>query len=243
MKTKGEKGFFEEWPDWSKPTMALAAIILLGGAWIGVPSMMAWHLMQESIKEGVASYDPIVTVLVAMTTATIASIFLFMTFRIDRGTRLKAESVAKKAMKGEVKKARKRLTEIETDAGLCIDKIEKDVERIKSEVEKTVGTFLKGKFDEATTPESIREEIERRLTKEMLREHVEAVLLVSANVEMIEEYVRQRAGDLDEATIERIVDLMEEMVNVWRGKTEGETSRKGIMSALKSFFGKFRRSS
>lgn len=92
-------------------------------------------------KAGVASYDPIVTVLVATTTATIASIFLCMTFRIDRGTRFKAESVAKKAMKGEVKKARECLTEIEkdagvflrnieTDAGLCIDKIEKGVERI-----------------------------------------------------------------------------------------------------------------
>lgn len=251
MATKGEKGFFEEWPDWSKPTMALAAIILLGGAWIGVPSMMAWHLMQESIEMGDASYEPIVTVLVAMTTATIAGTFLFMTFRIDRGTRLKAESVANRAVEDEVKNANSQLTKIENDAKRLledakmdsrrhINEVKKDVERIRSTVNETVRTFLRKKFDEDTTPAKIRQEIEQRLTREALREHVEDVLLVDANLEMIEEYVRERAGDLDEATIERIVELMEELVKTWRGRAERETSRRGIVAA---FFGKFRRSS
>lgn len=86
MATKGESGFFDDWPAWAKPTMALAVTILLGGAWIGVPFFVAWRLMEQSVKLGVVTYQPMMTVLVAMTTATIAGIFLFMTLRIDRGT-------------------------------------------------------------------------------------------------------------------------------------------------------------
>ena len=250
MATKGEKGFFEEWPDWSKPAMALAAMVLLGGAWIGVPSVMAWHLMQESIEKGVASYEPIVTVLVAMTTATIASIFLFMTFRIDRGTRLKAESVAKKAVKSEIKKARELLQEVEDEAdgflkrinenaGFHMSKVESEVAHIRGEVRETVGSFLRERFDEGTVPENIRKEIELRLTEDVVRKHVEAVLLVDANIQVIGEYARQRASDLDQATVERIVELMDEMVKAW---TERETPRRGVSGAIRAFFGKFRRS-
>ena len=48
---------------------------------------------------GVVDYEPMMAVLIALTTATIAAIFLFMTFRIDRGTRRTAKRHAKKAAK------------------------------------------------------------------------------------------------------------------------------------------------
>lgn len=91
-----EKGFFDDWPKWSKPLFALSAMILLGGVWIGIPLLSALKLVEPNLpSEGQVNYQPMMAVLIAMTTATIAGIFVFMTFRIDRGTRLKAERVAK----------------------------------------------------------------------------------------------------------------------------------------------------
>ena len=91
-----EEGFFEDWPKWSKPVFALSAMILLGGVWIGIPLLSAWKLGYDNAQAPVPmDYEPMMALLIAMTTVTITGIFVFMTFRIDRGTRLKAERVAK----------------------------------------------------------------------------------------------------------------------------------------------------
>lgn len=91
-----EEGFFEDWPKWSKPVFALSAMILLGGVWVGIPLLSAWKLGYDNAQAAVPmDYEPMMALLIAMTTVTITGIFVFMTFRIDRGTRLKAERVAK----------------------------------------------------------------------------------------------------------------------------------------------------
>ena len=91
-----EEGFFEDWPKWSKPVFALSTMILLGGVWIGIPLLSAWKLGYDNAQAAVPmDYEPMMALLIAMTTVTITGIFVFMTFRIDRGTRLKAERVAK----------------------------------------------------------------------------------------------------------------------------------------------------
>ena len=99
-----EEGFFEDWPKWSKPVFALSAMILLGGVWIGIPLLSAWKLGHDNAQAAVPmNYEPMMAVLIAMTTVTITGVFVFMTFRIDRGTRLKAERVAKEKV-GEIVK-------------------------------------------------------------------------------------------------------------------------------------------
>lgn len=89
-------------------------------------------------------------------------------------------------------------------------------------------------------PENIRKEIEARLTEEVLRRHVEAVLMVDANVQIVREYAKQRAGDLDPATIERLVGLMDETVEAWRGHVQAERRkrRKGFLRAFLSRLGR-----
>ena len=211
MAATGEKGFFEEWPDWAKPVMALAAMILLGGAWIGVPSLMAWELMQRSLDLGKATYEPIITVLVAMTTATIAGVFLFMTFRIDRGTRLRAEKVAKKVA--------------------------------KEEIEKGIGG-AKGKLETFVTkeaPETVDKKITAHLTEEVLQRHVEAVLMVDANVQMVGKYARRPAAGLDLATLEHVAKHLKETIKEWRRLVWAERWRRR-KEAIKAFFRKFRSS-
>ena len=271
MATKNESGFFEDWPDWAKPAMALAVTVLLGGAWIGIPFLVAWRLMNQSAELGVVTYQPMMTVLVAMTTATIAGVFLFMTLRIDRGTRLKAESVAKRAaedaMESEVERAqaqveglvevahgkiekevmltRRHLGEIKEAAESLLDEIETRAKQIQSDAAETVGTFLREKFDEGTVPEEIRKEIAARLTKDVLRDHVEAVLTIDASIQAVGEYARQRARELDPATIKPLVALMEEAVRALRDVIQASqpTQRRGLLEAMKGFFGGFGRSS
>ena len=252
MATNDGNGFFDDWPAWSKPTLALAAMILLGGAWIGIPLLSAWHLVDRSVgSSSVVNYQPMIVVLVAMTTMTITGIFLFMTLRIDRGTRLKVEKIGEEALRDEFKKAEELLKKIEgeaacflirtnKDAKVSLGKIESRVESIRSKAEETVQSFLKEKFDEGTVPENIHKEIEARLTEEVLRRHVEAVLMVDANIQIVGEYAKQRAGDLDQKAIERLVGLMDETVEAWRGLVQAERrkQRKGFFRAFLSRFGR-----
>ena len=225
MATKDGSGLFDDWPPWAKLTMSLAAMTLLGGTWVGVPLLMAWHLVGQG-RDG--DYHSMMSVLIAMTTATIAGIFLFMTLRIDRGTRLRAERVAKKA----VKKKEKELD----------SKIESTVESIQSKAKETVQKFLKEIFGEETAPENIRKEVEARLTEEVLQRHVEAVLMIDANAQIVGEYAKQRAGELDPETIGRLAKLMDETFKAWRSfiKAKRQRHRK---DSLKAFFSGFRRSS
>lgn len=216
MATKGENGFFDDWPDWSKPTLALAVVILLGGVWIGVPSLMTWNLMQQSIQQGVVvNYQPIATVLVAMTTATITGVFLFMTLRIDRGTRLKAESVAKREIE-------KRTTE----------EITKRIEEALEDVANFVGK---------TGPDAVREQVAAYLEDEDMRRHVESVLTLDGNVQIIQEYTRQRMGDFDPDTIKQLARLMGEAAKELRRYVRAER-RKRLSVTVTGFFGKLGRS-
>ena len=119
-----EEGFFEDWPRWSKPVLALAAMILLGGVWIGIPLISALKIGANNAQAAVPlDYEPMMAVLIAMTTITITGIFVFMTFRIDRGTRLKAERVAKDKINELVKE---KLDEFERDSTATLQQFSTD---------------------------------------------------------------------------------------------------------------------
>ena len=165
MASKDRDGFFEDWPGWAKFWLAFATMIFIGCIWIGLPALSAL----ESVKaqgSGTVDYTPMISVYAAMTTATITGIFLFMTLRIDRGTRLKAESVAK-------------------------DKMDKIVaEKIE---------------------EMIRGAVNSQITEEKLREHVEAILMVTANGEIVRRYAIERAENLDPPTVKQLIGLLKEV--------------------------------
>lgn len=231
MAAKEESGFFEDWPQWSKPIMALAAMALLGGAWIGVPLLVTTRLMEQVAAGGVVNYQPLSAALLATTTATITGIFLFMTLRIDRGTRLKAEKVAREAVEDEIKVAHKRLGEIE-DA----------VASIRGRAEAAIGTFLEERFNEGTASKTVRQEVERRLTDEVLEGHVKAILVTNANVDVIREYAKKQAAMLDAETVERILRILEEVVESLQTHVPTKRSRErgGVFGRL---FGRSNRSS
>ena len=213
---KEEYGFFDDWPEWAKPTMALAAMILLGGAWIGAPLLIAWQLMKQNTGATAMNFQPLTTVLVAMTTATIAGIFLFMTFRIDRGTRLKAESVAKREIE-------KRTTE----------EIRKRIQEALSEVDTFVGE---------TGPRAVCQQVAAYLRDEDVRRQIESVLTVDANVQIVQEYARRRVGDFNLETIQQLAELMGDTAKALRRLAWAERARRRS-GAIKAFFRKLVRSS
>lgn len=205
MAAAEESGFFDDWPKWSKPIFALAAMILLGGTWIGLPLMSAWRLVENSPQATDVNYQPMMAVLVAMTTATIAGIFLFMTFRIDRGTRLKAEKVAKdaavKVVKGRLRKfdrkSKRKFEKFEQASKCKLDKYDEDAER---------------KVEELTESDAIEEAVRSRIPEEDFRAYVEAVLLANANGQVVESFAKARAEAMDTKAVEALLGLLNNTV-------------------------------
>ena len=148
-----EEGFFEDWPRWSKPVLALAAMILLGGVWIGIPLISALRIGANNAQAAVPlDYEPMMAVLIAMTTITITGIFVFMTFRIDRGTRLKAERVAKDKINELVKE---KLDEFMKDSTEKLEQFSTDstekFEQFSTDSAKQLGDFATDSEEKLTT--------------------------------------------------------------------------------------------
>lgn len=218
-----EEGFFDDWPKWSKPLFALSAMILLGGVWIGIPLLSALKVIELNLQsEGQVDYQPMMAVLIAMTTATITGIFVFMTFRIDRGTRLKAERVAKEKV-DELVKA--KLDEFAEDSEEQLGKFATDSERklvifddtLKNkcrEFDKDVKrkfVELKNKLDEIG-PEVIKKAVQHRIPEDVFRAHIEAVLLANANGQIVKEYAKERAAAMDAKSVEALLCLLRETI-------------------------------
>ncbi len=234
-KRSAMSGLFDKWPDWAKPMFVLA----MAAIWIGVPVVAAWSLSARTVQAGgVVDYQPVLAVLVAMTTATIAGIFLFMTFRIDRGTRRKAKRVAKnaakKALAGVKEAAADTLENAEAAAGRALaDVVRESVKR--------VDTAVKGRLDAVATPEKIRQEVEERITEKELQKHVEAVLVMDANAQTITAYAKEHAKKLDWKTVLRISKLLKEAADSWARCVESK-ERTGWLAGMWRFFGRWGRS-
>ena len=228
-----EEGFFEDWPKWSKPVFALSAMILLGGVWIGIPLMSAWKLGIDSAHADVQwDYEPMIAALVAMTTATIAGIFVFMTFRIDRGTRLKAERVAKEKADEIVKekfddfekRSKEKMSKFDGDSKCKLDHFEK----LSTDAVGKLGEAARSKFcefdrgakskfkefeerlDESTKPEVIEKAVQDRVPDEIFRAHVETVLLANTNGEIVKEFAKERAEAMELKDLEALLRLLNE---------------------------------
>lgn len=224
-------GFSDDWPKWAKPTFALAVAAM----WIGGPMVAAWNLAARTVQEGgVVDYQPILVVLVGMTTVTITGVFVFMTFRIDRGTKRKARGVAKKALKKIKRKAKEDLYTMEkktcetlsemiekseqSNASLtaaresAIQNFNSTLAKITAESDRKIDEAIRERMDEGVTPERVREEISARITEEVLRRHIEAVLMVTANGQIVAEYAKEHADVLDSEAFKQLIHLLDDSI-------------------------------
>ena len=212
------RGFSDDWPDWAKPVFALAVAAI----WIGVPLVSAWSLSARTVQAGgVVDYQPVLVVLVGMTTATITGIFVFMTFRIDRGTRLKVEEVTGKALKDEKKKLDKAIKDAKDAVNNANCRVDKEIDK---------------KLSPETSPEKIREKVKEHVTEDKVRKHVTAMLMVDANVQAIAAAAQEHAKSLDPDTILQISEHLREATDAWARCIEGK-KRTGWR-----FFGRWGRS-
>lgn len=93
-----------EWPWWAQFFLALFAMILAALFLIGLPYSVMIAVAERSVNPGAAgAWAAMIPVLIGFTTMTISGIFVFMTFRIDRGAKAEARAEAKKVAKKEVK--------------------------------------------------------------------------------------------------------------------------------------------
>ena len=85
----------ESWPVGYQFALALVGMIFVGFLWVGLPILSTLKFGQGVAVAELGLWAPMIATMLALTTMTISAIFLFMTFRIDRGTRLKAEETVK----------------------------------------------------------------------------------------------------------------------------------------------------
>lgn len=231
-----DDGVFDNWPTSAKLMLSLAA----AAAWIGVPLIVVWRLMDKTVAMGgVVSYEPMMAVLIAMTTATIAGTFVFMTFRIDRGTRLKAERVARDAAAEALEK--------------IVDTLKKDMderaEKMVVEARRKICDAVKQRLDDATTSEEICRGIKVRVNDEELRGHVRAVLITKTNIQAINEYVSSEAKHLDAKALGKVIDRFRKVVELWsrhlekeRKRQEKERDRRGFWRKVMAFLRRWKQS-
>ena len=138
------------WPWWGQFLLAFFALIFIGVLLIGLPIWSASHWGERSGAEASDVWIPMIAVLVGMTTVTVSGILLFMTFRIDRGTKLQAEwtakaiaeTIARAQVAQSVSEAKESLGRIEDKANECAYGVKKAREQVlaagKDEVAKKV---------------------------------------------------------------------------------------------------------
>ena len=249
-----DNGFFDNWPDWAKPVVVLAGFAL----WIVVPLISALKLVDHGVQSGgPVDYQPMMAVLIAMTTATIAGIFLFMTFRIDRGARFKAEHSARdevnkktedivRGLKNEAACELKKTKDNFVGQTECLlEQAKKDLDQRRLDAERVLEDAkedLHQKYAEEVTPEAVRKFVEEAVGQG-LRQHVEAVLMVDANAKIVDEYVKDRASRLDQEALTRLIGLLRDIVQSWSPSVEAEGSdsseaRAGLLEWLKALFRK-----
>lgn len=238
----GKNRFSDNWPNWAKPAFALAAVII----WVGVPMVAAWSLAIHTDEAGrTTDYQPILVVLVGMTTATITGIFVFMSFRIDRGTRFEAQKQARKVAKSVIDEAKRSLQatkdaaersiQITKDAATQSIQITKEtaersiqitkndamkslngtLEQIVEKSAQDVDTAISSRVKEEVILNTIQAKIAKYLTEEILRKHIEAALLVEANGQVVKEYGERRATKMDEEAFQQLIHLLYDIIRSW----------------------------
>ena len=96
------------WPWWGQFLLALAALGVASWLLIYMPTMSADRVVAATGKDkvdGLVVWGPMFAVLIGITAMTITGIFIFMTFRIDRGAREVARKVAREEAQREIKKS------------------------------------------------------------------------------------------------------------------------------------------
>lgn len=229
MATDTRIGFFDNWPPWAKLFFSLTVAAI----WIGAPMVVAWS---HGDGDGVVDYEPIMAVLIAMTTVTITGIFVFMTFRIDRSARDEARREAHETARDAIENLK--------------GGIDEQAQQMIAAASKRVDDAVTAKLGQRTTSVAIGRGIKARITDAVLQECVKNALVLDANAKVITDYAKGTARNLDVKDAERIIHLLKKIVDSWsrlvekkRKREEKEKRRRrGFWRRIKAFFSRSKRS-
>ena len=121
--------------------------LVLAISMLGLP---VWSVHHYGATSGVDLWGPVMATLIGLTTMTISGIFVFMTFRIDRGTKLTAQWTAQKVAAETVRKLVKNVLGKEiANTRKSIDGVNKELTKVAGGVEemKTDLTDAKSRID------------------------------------------------------------------------------------------------
>ena len=104
------------WPWWGQFLLAVIALAAACALLIWFPIRAVQEFSGEDAKDTILAWGPMFAAFAGLTAMTVSGVFIFMTFRIDRGARLaakkEAEEVAEKVAKEKAEEIAKKAEEI-----------------------------------------------------------------------------------------------------------------------------------
>ena len=222
--------------------MVVFALALLGALLVGLPVLSAVMLGGAAGTEPREIWTPMIAVLVGLTTVTVSGIFLFMTFRIDRGTRRTAKRTAQKTAK---RTARKRVGK---QIPALFAETEKDLERIWAKADEIANGVEKApavaadaardeilaKFSGLDRDELAAVAVEQLVSSERVRELVDALLEKKVTVKLLSASIQAALEQMDDDSLQ---DIAMAVADVRRRRAEARGSFSRFFAALRRFFG------
>ena len=219
---------------WVARFILYLVVLLLAAFMIVLP---IWSIQRYGTTTGSDLWGPMLAVLIGLTTMTISGIFVFMTFRIDRGTKLTAERQAKKIAETTVTKVvenvigkklanayneiKNKLSSIPSEVSKIADELsDKLKEEVPVEVNK-VADELSGKLKEemADNVKKVADELSGKLKEEVGIELETAKNVIKERFDAFEKTVKDQfegmASKIEESFLEADVEkLIEKAVKV-----------------------------
>ena len=159
------------WPWWGQLILAIVALATACGLLIVIPMYIVPKAIGDA--DGVSrSFMAMITVLIGLTTMTISGMFIFMTFRIDRGAKTEAREVAEKeAGKVAKKEARKA---VDDKVGAAVEEAEKEAVRLVGERVRAAGEEAEGEVNSMV--QDARRKIDEADIEKLVNERLDAFL-------------------------------------------------------------------
>ena len=202
-------------------TLALTALAFGGLLMVGMPLLLAGYLGKVTgDADGLHVWGPMIATLLGLTTMTVAGIFLFMTFRIDRGVKLKATEVAR----DEAKQAAIAFL-ADRDIQACLDRLLKRAEdaandfdgslRSKAERAESLVDGLRTQVEETDVEAVVREAVEVHFSPERVDAEIAEWLSTSARRALAVEELRHAIAAMtpEDARefVEALMDALRDM--------------------------------
>ena len=186
------------WPFSSQETFVGVVAVLIIVCWVGLPIWSATQFIRNGSTSTADTWTPLLSVFVALTTLTVSAIFLFMTFRIDRGAKFEARAEAKEAVEKIAEEATKEAAE---------ESARKVTAKAREATAKAREATAKAR--EAIT--EVKKEVEEKARETITEIKKEVEQKAAEATEKIENKVKKVDGDQNEA-LKRINELTDENI-------------------------------